>query len=76
MRTAKLTLGFLVVAVSVILCLWATGLIGAEVAGATTRKAALVVGILGVAGAVLFTLLGARRANTDSARPPNSGPEF
>jgi len=78
MKTVRLALVFVVLAVSVLLALWAFGLTGGgEVADASKRTVA-VVAIGGIASSLAFALLDRRRppSGGGSAEKTNQGPKF
>lgn len=78
MTTIRLSLVLLVLGLSILLGLWAMGVIGgSEVPDAASRTLAIVA-VGGVASSVVLALLGGRRppAAGDGSNPPQNGPRF
>lgn len=75
MPVLRLALSALVLGASILLGLWAAGVVGgAEVSDATPRLLAIVA-IGGGAATAVFALLGGRRS-PPPANPPANGPRF
>jgi arginine exporter protein ArgO len=76
MNTLKVTIAFVALAVSIVLCLWAVDVIGGDVAGDTSKKLVLVIGIIGITSTVVYGVLSTRQPSDKTKSEPNSGPKF
>lgn len=76
MNTLKVTITFAVLAVSIVLCLWAGDFIGGDVAESSTKRLLMIVGIIGIASTVIYGVLSNRRPPEATKNEPNSGPKF
>lgn len=76
MSLVKLIVTFSVLAVSVVLCLWAGDLIGGELAASSMKKSLMIVGIVGICATVIYGVLSGRKSSPPKDRAPNSGPQF
>jgi hypothetical protein len=65
MRTLRLTLAFGLLAVCILVCLWAAGLIGQEIADESLRRTLFIIGAVGAALSLIYGRLFAK------SKPPS-----